>query len=114
MLEYSMPTFLVLRKDSVVNSIRGANPGALKSAVSEAAALAAKGGSQSFSTGGHVLGSAPRGGSTTSRSTTSQTPFTDSGFIADIIRFFMLYITTLITLDPVAAAQSSPYRKNAA
>ena len=101
-----MPTFLVLKKDSVVKTIRGANPAALQSAVSDI--VKESGAASSFSSSsGHVLGSS----SQASKRSSPQQPFTGQGLMAAIIRFVMLYITTLLSLDPVAAAQSSPYSK---
>ncbi|MCJ1330789.1 hypothetical protein MMC10_007476 [Thelotrema lepadinum] len=100
----AMPTFLVFRKESVVKTIRGANPAALQSAVSKIAKDSGAGSSFSSSTG-HVLGSASQAPKRSSQ------PFTGQGLMAAIIRFVMLYITTLLSLDPVAAAKASPYSK---
>ena len=100
-----MPTFLILRKDAVVKTIRGANPNALQSAVSDIAKQSAA--SNFSSSTGHVLGTSEP----LPRRTGPQQAYSRDGLMATIIRFIMLYTTTLFSLDPVAAAQSSPYSK---
>ncbi|KAI4149646.1 MAG: hypothetical protein LQ340_004519 [Diploschistes diacapsis] len=103
----AMPTFLVLRKDTVVKTIRGADPNSLRSAVSEVAKQAAA--STFSSSSGQVLGSSSEKSKSSNYS--SGQPYSVQGFISAVIRFIMLYLTTLLSLDPVLAAQSSPYSK---
>ena len=123
-----MPTFIVLKGEDTINSLRGADPSALRRMITDAAALAEKSVSPSFSSSGRVLGNsddaaAGKKGSA-SAATVSRAPAAKGARIFPmhirdgdswytmIIRFFMLYLTTLFTLDPVAAAGASPYRKH--
>lgn len=119
---YSMPTFLVLKGSTVVETVRGANPSALRQAILSAAASAAKGpakSSASFSGKGQTLGSssAPNSGRTV------QAPAIDFGALAaspaafsqgrgmpsTIVRFLGLYFTSLLSLEPAKAAEESPF-----
>ena len=118
-----MPTFLILKGSSVVETVRGANPTALRTAVLSAAANAARGpakSSASFSGKGQALGSdlgAPKA------SRTVNAPAVDFGALAaspaafsqgrgipnTIVRFLGLYVTTLFSLEPAKAAEESPF-----
>lgn len=122
-----MPTFLVLKGTAVIETVRGANPTALRTAILSAAASAAKGpakSSASFSGTGKTLGSestTPGGASTSSRSV--QAPAIDvgallaspaafaqgPGWASTIVRFLGLYFTSLFSLEPARAAQESPF-----
>lgn len=111
----AMPTFLVFKNSSVANTIRGANPGALKSAV-EAAARDAKAGpvaaGRAFDGKGHVLGSGPGpsgGGGRTVGGGAADALLVGNGFADTIVRFFALYFTSLFSLDAYAAARDSPF-----
>ncbi|MBE7181605.1 MAG: thioredoxin [Terriglobus roseus] len=106
----AMPTFLVFKKGSVANTIRGANPAALRNAV-QAAATEAKNGpvsmGASFSGKGRTLGSggdgpAPGAGQRVATAL-------GSGFPDMVVRFVALYFTTLFSLDSYAAARDSPF-----
>jgi hypothetical protein len=108
-----MPTFLILKNGAVVNTLRGADPGALRSAVLSAAADAAKSApkaSASFASKGHTLGT---GTSPAAAKTATVGPLMNGGFLAWIIRFLALYFTTLFSLDPHAAAEASRYNVRA-
>ena len=110
-----MPTFILFKNGSVNNTLRGANPTGLRSAIMTASADAAKGpakSSASFTSKGHVLGSEDNGASGTSLrgGGASSGPWFGGGFADTVGRFFGLYITTLFSLDPVGTAESSPYR----
>lgn len=117
-----MPTFLILRGTSTIETVRGANPTALRQAVLSAAASAAKGpakSSASFSGKGQALGGA--GSSAPGR--TVQGPAIDFGALAaspaafsqgrglpsTVVRFLGLYVTSLISLEPCQAAAESPF-----
>jgi len=111
----AMPTFLVFKNGTVADTIRGANPSAIRSAVSRASADASKGAakpSASFSSKGYTLGSE----STPSRSAGNAGGSFLSGLgqggatgLADsMVRFFGLYLTTLFSFDAYAAAEASP------
>ncbi len=118
-----MPTFLILKGTSVVETVRGANVAALRTAVLSAAANAAKGpakSSASFSGKGQALGS--ENGATSTRRTVSA-PAIDLGALfaspaafaqgrgiaSAIVRFIGLYVTTLFSLEPARAAEESPF-----
>jgi hypothetical protein len=119
-----MPTFLILKGTHVKETIRGANPTALRTAVLAAAADAAKGpGAASsgafFSGKGQTLGS---GGSAPPRTTGPSLPnlgaavsspaafAQGSGLPQTVVRFLGLYFTTLFSTEPAAAAEASPFR----
>lgn len=122
-----MPTFLVLKGSTVVNTVRGANPSALRAAILSAAASAAKApgkASASFSGKGQALGGAgsdglpPRTANSSfaaprldlSALLASPASFAQGrGYAASIVRFVGLYLTTLLSLDPTKAAQESPF-----
>ena len=119
-----MPTFLILKGTSVVETVRGANPTALRTAVLSAAANAARGpakSSASFSGMGNTLGSetgTPGGGSRTvsapavdfSALVASPAAFSQGrGLPNTVVRFLGLYVSTLFSLEPVKAAQESPF-----
>ena len=123
-----MPTFLILKGTHVKETIRGANPTALRTAVLAAAADAAKssGGAASsgafFSGKGQTLGSGSGGSAGASRSTGPSLPnlgaavsspaafAQGSGLPQTIVRFLGLYFTTLFSTEPAAAAEASPFR----
>lgn len=117
----SMPTFLILKGTHVQQTIRGANPTALRTAVLSAAADAAKAGGASgafFSGKGQTLGSA----STPSASTGSSMPNfggavsspaaygQGTGLPQTVVRFVGLYLQTLFSAEPAAAAEQSAFR----
>lgn len=117
-----MPTFLILKGSSVKETIRGANPTALRTAVLSAAADAAKGGAASsayFSGKGQTLGAGS--GSAPGRTTGPSIPNLGAaisspaafaqgrGLPQQLVRFLGLYITTLFSFDPIAAAEQSPF-----
>ena len=121
-----MPTFLVLKGTSVVETVRGANPTALRTAILSAAANAAKGPAKSaasFSGKGQTLGAGSTTGRAGSGSKTVYAPAVDFGALAaspaafsqgsglpsTIVRFLGLYVTTLFSLEPKQAAEDSPF-----
>ena len=120
----AMPTFLIFKNGRVADTIRGANPAALKAAVERAARDAAgakPASSTAFQSTGYTLGSA----STPSRSTVAGGIFDSiarglrtartgtgagrGGWVDTVVRFFGLYFTTLLSLDAGAAAEASPF-----
>ena len=120
-----MPTFLILKGTHVKETIRGANPTALRTAVLAAAADAAKSGGAAssgafFSGKGQTLGSG--GPAVASRSTGPSLPnlgaavsspaafAQGSGLPQTVVRFLGLYFTTLFSTEPAAAAEASPFR----
>lgn len=120
-----MPTFLILKGTSVVETVRGANPTALRTAVLSAAANAAKGpgkSSASFQGKGQALG-ASTGAGTSSTGRTVSAPTVDFGALfaspaafaqgrgiaSAIVRFVGLYIATFLSLEPARTAEESPF-----
>ena len=112
-----MPTFLVFKNGSVNETIRGANPAALRNAVSHASSDAGKGPakqSANFQSRGYTLGSS----STGSRPVNSGQSWAGGfgtgagtgGFADSAIRFMGLYLTTLFSFDSYAAAEASPFK----
>ncbi|KAI9745288.1 MAG: hypothetical protein M1818_001568 [Claussenomyces sp. TS43310] len=90
----AMPTFLIFRSGTVINTIRGADPRALTSAV-EAAAKFTSVAKLSSSGPGHTLGgSTPASGRSISR---PAVPSLQSWFNA-IVAFFGLYIISLFSV----------------
>ncbi|QIW99430.1 hypothetical protein AMS68_004948 [Peltaster fructicola] len=120
----SMPTFLILKGTTVKETIRGANPAALRTAVLSAAADAAKGpakASAMFSGSGQTLGSAS-GAKAPARAGTSMPSidFTSlmgnpahvaqgTGILSAIVRFIGLYATTFFSFDAIQSAEQSPF-----
>jgi hypothetical protein len=101
----AMPTFLVLRAGSVVETVQGANPPALTAAVEKAVKMAAGlggaagGGGKVFSTAGHRLGGSGVAGS--GRSVASvQRPvgWYVTGLVEALVGFFGLYFWSLFSV----------------
>ena len=118
----AMPTFLVLKGSSVVETVRGANPTALRTAVLSAAASAAKGGAKSsagFSGKGQALGASDAPSNTRSVNApsldvnalvASPAAFSQGrGLPNTVVRFLGLYFTSLFSLEPARAAEESPF-----
>jgi hypothetical protein len=121
----SMPTFLVFKSGKVADTIRGANPSALRSAVARAAADASTGSSSSSggavfeSTKGYRLGSAgepavrarAQGRSAGAAGADAALAGMASlgGFAGVAVRFLALYLTSLFSFDAFVAAEASPF-----
>ncbi|KAF2267193.1 thioredoxin-domain-containing protein [Lojkania enalia] len=115
----AMPTFLVIKSNSVVETIRGANPSALtaavRKAVNDASGMPAKS-SAAFQSKGYTLG----GGNMPSRTVNDgslaglQRMISGNGGLGDvIIRFLALYLVSLFTFDAYRAAEESPFNVRA-
>lgn len=122
-----MPTFLVLKGSKVVETVRGANPSALRSAILSAAADAAKSPAKSnqspiFSSKGQTLGSESSGPGRVASAGPSipslnlgelfsaPASFAQGrGLPATIVRFLGLYLSTLFSFDPNKTAEDSPF-----
>lgn len=109
-----MPTFLVIKSSSVVDTIRGADPSALTAAVRKAAsdtsAPAARG--AAFQSKGRTLGSADQPGRAVNEGSFSglqRMALGNGGFADVIVRFFALYIVSLFAFDSFKAAEDSAY-----
>ncbi|KAG0650460.1 Thioredoxin [Hyphodiscus hymeniophilus] len=101
----SMPTFLIFRSGSVIETIQGADPRKLTSAIENAVKLAGAA-APSYSTPGRTLGG------TAARGQSLQRPFNFKGFVDAIIAFLGLYIYSLFSFDAYAAAENSPFNIN--
>lgn len=109
-----MPTFLVLKSGSVVETIRGANPSALTAAVRKAAndsSVKAAGGA-AFQSKGYTLGSSAQ----PSRSVNDgglaglQRMLAGNGGLMDVlVRFVALYFVTLFSFNAYQSAEESPF-----
>ncbi|EGO53575.1 hypothetical protein NEUTE1DRAFT_53968 [Neurospora tetrasperma FGSC 2508] len=109
----AMPTFLILHNGSVIETIQGANPPALTAAVDKAVKLAsgAAGGGAVFKTAGHRLGGSGVAGSRPGTSVARPFKWDFNSLIKTIVAFIGLYVTSLFSLDPYKAAESSPFNK---
>jgi thioredoxin 1 len=97
-----MPTFLIFRSGTVIETIQGADPRKLTSAVENAVKLAGAA-APTYSTPGRTLGgTAPRGQSL-------HRPFNIKGFVDAVIAFLGLYLYSLFSFDAYAAAEASPF-----
>jgi thioredoxin 1 len=112
-----MPTFLVLKNGSVSETIRGANPAALRNAVSRASSGAGKGPakqSANFQSKGYTLGSSSTGSRPVNNGTSwlggLGTGAGAGGLAESAVRFMGLYFTTLFSFDSYAAAEASPFK----
>jgi thioredoxin 1 len=103
-----MPTFLIFRSGSVIETIQGADPRKLTSAIENAVKLAGAP-APSYSTPGRTLGgTAPRGrGQSLSRG-----PFDFKGLLDAVVAFLGLYLYSLFSFDAYAAAEASPFNVN--
>lgn len=105
-----MPTFLVFKSGTVSQTIRGANPSALRSAVAAASSDVGRGSASNgthFQSKGHRLGDP---GAAASRTGGSAFPAISlGGFTNTLVRFTGLYVTTLFSFDAYAAAEASPF-----
>jgi thioredoxin 1 len=97
-----MPTFVIFRSGSAMQTIVGASP-QLTSSIENAVKLAGPSAGAVYSSAGRTLGSGPIQGSSISRRYNVQT------FIDALIAFFGLYFTTLFTLDAYQAGENSPF-----
>lgn len=109
-----MPTFLVIKSKSVIETIRGANPSALTAAVRKASNDTGAGGASSaaFSSKGRTLGSANQPSQTVGDGAFAglQRLMTGNGGFVDLtIRFVALYLVSLFAFDSFKAAEASPY-----
>lgn len=109
-----MPTFLIIKSKSVIETIRGANPSALTAAVRKASKDAGAGstGSAAFTSKGRTLGSESQPSQTVGEGAfaTLQRLTTGNGGFADMaIRFVALYLVSLFAFDSFKAAEESPY-----
>ncbi|KAI1182453.1 thioredoxin-like protein [Nemania serpens] len=109
----AMPTFLIFKSGSIVETIRGANPPALTAAVEKAVKLAGTAApGASFAIPGRTLGGSGSNGSNSSSSTPARrggnntlggrswTRFTPFNVINTLLTFFGLYLVSLFSVCP--------------
>ena len=106
-----MPTFLVIKSGSVVETIRGANPSALTAAVRKAVNDAGASPGASFQSKGYTLGSStqPSRPVNAGFAGINRALSGNGGFVDVVIRFVALYIVSLFAFDGYHAAEDSPY-----
>ena len=109
-----MPTFLIIKSKSVIETIRGANPSALTAAVRKVSKDAGAGatGSAVFTSKGRTLGSADQPSQTVGEgvfAVLQRLTTGNGGFANLVIRFVALYLTSLFAFDAFKAAEESPY-----
>jgi thioredoxin 1 len=113
-----MPTFLVIKSSSVVDTIRGANPSALTAAVRKAANDTSGPGASlaAFQSKGRTLGSSAE----PSRAV-GESPFAglqrllvgNGGFSDIVVRFVALYVISLFAFNGYKAAEDSAFNVKA-
>jgi len=101
----AMPTFMIFRSGSVINTIRGADVGGLTSAIESAVKFAGPAKPVYSSVGRTLGGTAPRG-------TSLSRPFDFKRYFDAIVAFLGLYFVTLFSLDAYLAAEQSPFNVN--
>ncbi|KAL2754114.1 hypothetical protein ACRALDRAFT_2036116 [Sodiomyces alcalophilus JCM 7366] len=109
----AMPTFIIFHGGQPIETIRGANPPALTSAISKAVKLPAKpghGAGHSFQTPGRTLGGQGVGSGTTVRpSTAASLGLSLWGVAKHVATVGGLYVVSLIAVDPYKAAENSRF-----
>ncbi|OTB08300.1 hypothetical protein M426DRAFT_181827 [Hypoxylon sp. CI-4A] len=113
----AMPTFLIFKSGSVIETIQGANPPALTAAVDKAVKLAGTSApGASFSTPGRTLGAGSSSTAPARRSGQAfggrPSTFSPFHFFNALITFFGLYFTSLFSFDPYKAAERSQFNVN--
>ena len=104
-----MPTFLVFKSKSVIETIRGANPSALTAAVRKASNDTGAGAAASA-----LFSSKPSQTVGEGAFARLQSLMTGNGGFADMaIRFVALYLVSLFAFDSFKAAEESPYNVRA-
>jgi len=103
----AMPTFMIFRSGSVINTIRGADTRGLTNAIESAVKLAGPA-TPVYSSAGRTLGGTPARGTSLSR------PYNFKPIFDTIIAFLALYFTTLFSLDAYGAGENSPFNINRA
>ena len=105
----AMPTFMIFKNGSVVNTIKGADPRALTAAIESAAKSAVP---SYLSNPGRTLGSAPASASAGPSGVRQASSWSFNAILNAIITFFGLYFISLFALDPSKAAQESMFNIN--
>jgi thioredoxin 1 len=113
-----MPTFLIIKSSSVVDTIRGANPSALTAAVRKAANDTSGPGASAaaFQSKGRTLGSAAEPSRPVGEGAFAglQRMIVGNGGLSDVIvRFMALYVVSLFAFNGYKAAEESVFNVKA-
>jgi thioredoxin 1 len=114
-----MPTFLIIKSSTVVDTIKGANPSALTAAVRKAATDAASGPGTSptaFRSKGRTLGSTSEPSRPANEGPLAglQRLVLGNGGLSDIVvRFVALYVISLFAFNGYKAAEESAFNVKA-
>ncbi|KAJ0123008.1 37s ribosomal protein rsm22 [Diaporthe amygdali] len=104
----AMPTFMIFKNGSAIETLQGPSPPALTAAIEKAVKLAGPAAGGGFSVPGRTLGgSGPAGQSR--QSLRRPIKWDLNNFLNAIINFFGLYLVSLFTFDPYKAAEASKY-----
>ena len=117
----AMPTFLIFKSGSVIETIRGANPPALTAAVEKAVKLAgAAAPGASFSMPGRTLGGGGSSGMTPARrgwntlGGRSWASFSPFNFVNALLTFFGLYFASLLSVCLYAVSWDCIFKQSPA
>lgn len=112
---------MIFRNGEVINTIKGADPRGLTSAVADAAGSAQAKAPAYLNTPGRTLGSSPAAfasGASASgapaKAPRQPAPWSIGGFINAILTFLGLYFVSLFALDPRKAAEESMFNVHSA
>jgi len=99
----AMPTFMIFRNSTVIETIRGADPRKLTQAIENAVRNAGPA-KPAYSSVGRTLGGTPP-----ANGTSMARPLNIKGFVQAVIAFIGLYLVSLFSLDAYSAAEKSPF-----
>jgi hypothetical protein len=102
----SMPTFIIFKSGVVVETIKGADPRGLASAIDKAVKGAKPQAAYAYTSPGHTLGAGP------ARGNLSRPSFNPKSFFDALVTFFGLYVYSLFSFDAYTAAEKSPFNIN--
>ncbi|PQE24364.1 putative thioredoxin protein [Rutstroemia sp. NJR-2017a BVV2] len=102
----AMPTFLIFKSGTVIETIQGADARRLTTAIENAVKLAGPAQPVYSSTGRTLGGSSPSTASSITRN------FSFDRFKRHLITFFGLYFYSLFSFDAYTAAENSPFNVN--
>jgi thioredoxin 1 len=103
---FRMPTFLIFKSGTVIETIQGADARRLTTAIENAVKLAGPAKPVYSSTGRTLGGSSPSTASAITRN------FSFDRFMSGVIAFFGLYFYSLFSFDAYTAAENSPFNVN--
>lgn len=107
----AMPTFLVLRSGSVIDTVQGANPPALAAAVEKAVKLAGPGSGSAFSTPGQRLGGSGVGPSGPRASVARPMRWDVKSIVDTITAFVGLYLVSLFSVGVLLSRSPASFAR---